>query len=200
VLGADTEVVATARRLHEQELADPGSVDADVAAAVVTIVAVGGDEADYAVHVERYRAAATPQEEVRYLYSLAAFEDEALVRRTIDLALGDQVRAQNAPFLISQLLGNRSGGALAWAAVKERWDELLERLPDKLIDRMLEGVTTLSAPDVATDVRAFLEAHPAPSRKRTVEQLLERLDIAVAFRRREASTLPAAIAAIAATG
>ena len=195
VLGADAEVVASARRLHERELAEPGSVDADVAAAVVTIVAVSGDAADYAVHLERYRAAATPQEEVRYLYSLAAFEDEALVRRTVDFALGGQVRTQNAPFLISQLLANRSGGLLAWSAVKEHWDELLERLPDKLIDRMLEGVTTLSVPDVAGDVRGFLEDHPAPSRQRSVEQLLERLDIAVAFRRREAATLAAALAA-----
>ncbi|MDP9404901.1 MAG: M1 family metallopeptidase [Actinomycetota bacterium] len=196
VLGADADVAATARELHARELAEPGSVDADVVAAVVAIVAATGDDADYATHLERYKAAATPQEEVRYLYSLAAFEDEALVRRTVDFALGGQVRAQNAPFLVSQLLANRRGGALAWAAVKEHWDELLERIPDKLVDRMLEGVTTLSVPEVATDVRAFLEAHPAPSRQRTVEQLLERLDIAVALRRREAATLPATLAVL----
>ncbi|HVE46487.1 MAG TPA: M1 family metallopeptidase [Acidimicrobiales bacterium] len=194
ILGADAAVVAQARELHARELAEPGSVDADVAAAVVTIVAVHGDEADYAVHLDRYKAAATPQEEVRYLYSLASFEDEALVKRTLDLAMGDEVRTQNAPFLISQLIANRRGGALAWAAVKEQWDELIERIPDKLVDRMLEGVTALSVPEVAADVRSFLEAHPAPSRQRTVAQLLERLDIAVAFRRREAASLPATLA------
>ncbi|HUR17372.1 MAG TPA: M1 family metallopeptidase [Acidimicrobiales bacterium] len=189
VVGADPEVVAKARELHARELAEPGSVDADVAAAVVTIVAVNGDEHDYETHLARYKAASTPQDEVRYLYSLASFEDDALVVRTFDLALGNDVRTQNAPFLISQLIANRRGGPVAWTLVKEHWDELIGRIPDKLVDRMLEGVTTLSVPELAADVRSFLEAHPAPSRQRTVAQLLERLDIAVAFRRREAPTL-----------
>ena len=188
VLGADPDVRSRAKELHDTYVRDPAAVDSDVAAAVVAVVAAAGDDADYTAFLERFRSAGTPQEEVRYLYSLAAFEDEDLARRTFDLALGE-VRTQNAPFLVSLLLSNRVGGPLAWRLLKEHWDGLIDRFPDALHDRMLEGVTSLSTPELASDVHDFLDAHPLASKQKTVEQILERLDVAVAFRQREAGGL-----------
>ena len=187
-LGADPGVRDTARRLHDRYLEDPGLVDADVAGAVLGVVAVAGGADDYAVFVERYRAADTPQEEIRYLMSLAAFEDVELATTTMELAR-TEVRTQNAPFLVSRLLANRVAGERAWELVEAHWDELLARFPSSLHDRMLEGVIQLSRPAVAADVHAFLEAHPLPGKERAVAQLLERLDVAVAFRQREAAGL-----------
>ncbi len=195
VLGADDEVCSEAREVHDRYLAARDSVDPDVAAAVAAVVASVGGETDYETYLERFRKPATPQEEMRYLLSLAGFEDEALARRTMELAR-TEVRTQNAPFLISHLLANRRTGPAAWEMVKEHWDELLHRFPDNLHDRMLEGVTTLSAPDVASDVAAFLADHPLPTKQKTLEQILERLDVAVAFREREAAGLAAAFEAL----
>jgi puromycin-sensitive aminopeptidase len=195
VLGADPAVRDEAREVQARYMADRDSVDPDVAAACTAIVAAAGDEPDYEKHLERFREPATPQEEFRFLLSLAAFEDEELARRTVELAR-TEVRTQNAPFLISLLLANRTTGALAWELVKQHWDELIERFPDNLHDRMLEGVATLSMPEVAADVRAFLAQHPLATKQRTLDQILERLDIAVAFRQREASRLPAVLEAV----
>ena len=187
VLAADPGVRAHAREVHARYLADPASVDADVAGAVVAVVAAAGTEDDYATFLHRSRSATTPQEELRYLYGLAGFEDEALVRRTMDLALSE-VRAQNVPFLISLLLSNRVGGELAWEMLKEHWDGLVDRLPEALHDRMLEGATRLIRPETAADVHRFLTAHPLAGKEKVVEQLLERLDIAVAFAQRHADS------------
>ena len=192
VLGADPEVRARAHELHDRYLRDRGSVDTDVAAAVMAVVATSGGEDEYASFLQRFRNPTTPQEEVRYLYALGGFEDEGLVRRTMEVALSE-VRTQNAPFLISLLLANRVGGELAWGMVKEHWDELLGRFPENLHDRMLEGVATLSRPETAADVRQFLLAHPLPAKRRAVDQLLERLAVAVAFREREGPSLASAI-------
>ena len=193
VLGADEGVRDTARDLHASYLADRSSVDPDVAGALVAVVAFWGNADDYATFVRHWREPATPQEELRYLYGLAGFQDLTLVERTLHLAL-TEVRSQNGPFLIALLLANRAGGELAWRTVKERWAAITERFPANLLDRMLEGVLTLSTPAVAADVHAFVDAHPVPSRARTVEQILERLDVAVAFRRREQANLAAAFA------
>ncbi|MDP9069800.1 MAG: M1 family metallopeptidase [Actinomycetota bacterium] len=194
VLGADAGVRARAAELHAQYLEDAGSVDADVAGAVVAVVAAAGGEAEYATFLERYRTASTPQEELRYLHALAGFEDPALVRRTMDLARAE-ARPQNGPFLVSALLANLAGGEVAWELVKQHWAELLARFPESLHDRMLGGVTNLSRPETAADVHAFLAAHPLEGKEKAVEQLLERLDIAVAFRARHgdglADVLPA---------
>ncbi|MDQ3569326.1 MAG: M1 family metallopeptidase [Actinomycetota bacterium] len=191
VLGADPEVREKARQVQGSFFDDPESVDPDVAAAITAVVAATGSESDYERHLDRFANPATPQEEMRFLLSLAAFEDEGLARRTMDLGR-TEVRTQNAPFLISQLLANRTVGPLAWELVKEHWDELMQRFPDNLHDRMLEGVTTLSVAQVADDVRAFLAEHPLATKQRTLEQILERLQIAVAFRQREAEGLGAA--------
>jgi len=188
VLGADPGVRAKAAEVHAAAVADPSSVDTDVAGAALVVVAAEGGEAEYDEVLAHRRAAATPQEELRYLYALAGFEDPALVQRTLALAL-DDVRPQNAPFVITLLLANRAGGAAVWEAVKAQWESLAAKLPQNLHERALGGVLALSTPELAADIRRFLEAHPLAGRARTVSQLLERLDVAVALRLREGPEL-----------
>ncbi|MGQ0520695.1 MAG: M1 family metallopeptidase [Actinomycetota bacterium] len=190
VLGADGDVRATAADIlaTASHTATDTPVDADVLGAALAVVAAGGGPAEYEAFLACHRDATTPQEEVRYLYALARFEDEALVRRTVDLAL-TSVRTQNAPFVLSLLLSNRAGATLVWPLLEERWDELTARLPESLQERALGGITSLSTPELAARVRAFLEAHPVQGRERTVSQLLERLDVLVALRGREAAGL-----------
>ena len=188
VLGADPDVGRRAAEVHARAIADASSVDADVAGAVVAVVAAGGGPDDYEGFLARHRAAATPQEEVRYLYALAGFEDESLVARTLELVFSD-VRPQNVPFVLSLLLTNRAGGAAVWEVVKARWDDLRQRLPENLHERALGGTLALSTPELAADVRSFLEANPLSGRERTVAQILEKLDVAVALRGREAPRL-----------
>ena len=45
-------------------------------AAVVTVAAATGGEERYEQFVERFREADTPQDQLRYLYALADFDDE----------------------------------------------------------------------------------------------------------------------------
>ncbi|HET6811532.1 MAG TPA: M1 family metallopeptidase [Acidimicrobiales bacterium] len=182
--GADPEVRARAAELHEKVLSDRTAVDPDMVGAIVSVIAYWGGPAEYEVFLDRFRNPATPQDEVRYLYALGAFRDEALVRRTLDMAL-DEVRTQNAAFLISILLANRVGGPLAWRFVVENWDRLVERLPQNSIVRSLEGLTTLCTSEQAAEIHAFFDAHPIRSGQRTLDQILERLDVNVAFANRE---------------
>ncbi|HEX9970161.1 MAG TPA: M1 family metallopeptidase, partial [Acidimicrobiales bacterium] len=178
VLGGDEDVRARAVELHAAT--EPGSVDPDLAGALVAIVADVGGEAPYADFLRRWRSGATPQEELRYLYGLTGFEHPALVRRTLDLTL-QEVRSQNAPFMVSLLLANPAATGDAWAFTKEHWDDLLARVPENLVDRMLDGILATADRAVAEDVQAFLTAHPVASRAKQIEQLLERLAVNLAF-------------------
>jgi puromycin-sensitive aminopeptidase len=183
VLGEDAAVQARAGELFRQLGSDLAAADPDVAGAVVTVVAHTGDEDDYEEMVRRWQKADTPQEGLRHLYALPGFGQPDLVQRTLDRTM-DDVRSQNGPFLVSMLLANRAAGATTWDFVEAHWDELLARFPEPLLDRMLEGVLTHNTPEAAARVRAFLAARPVPGRARQVEQLLERLDVNVAFRER----------------
>ena len=115
--------------------------------------------------LEQYRAAATPQDKVRYLLALPATPDPALLARTLDLALSDEVRTQDAPFLVAGVMSNRAGGSLAWQWVEDHWEQLQQRLPPSLVARIFEGVPALVDGDVAGAVHAFAEQPRPPARR-----------------------------------
>ncbi|HVL03505.1 MAG TPA: M1 family metallopeptidase, partial [Acidimicrobiales bacterium] len=185
VLGDDKEVQAHARASHDAVLAGSTTVDPDVAAAVLAVVASVGGADDYEVALERYRTSPSPQEAERYLYALARFPSVELARRTLAMSLTDDIRSQNAPYVVGRLLGNRHAGSLAWTFVEEHWDAMNTRFPDNAIPRMLGGITALSTPELATRVEAFLDEHPVPQGAQTVAQHRERLRVNVALRARE---------------
>jgi aminopeptidase N len=189
LIGADPDIRRRAVELHDQLRHQRDSVDPDLAAPIVRIVARTGGEAEYTDFLDVVRHPATPQEEIRYLYALAEFQNLGLVKRTLDLAL-TEVRTQNAPFLVATLLANRVGGTTAWGYLKEHWPELTSRLPDNLVPRMIQGTTNLLAPDVAADVIGFVKSQPRLRDNKVVQQAMEQLEINVAFAEREVDLPP----------
>jgi hypothetical protein len=64
---------------------------------------------------------------------------------------------------------------------------------------MLDGVRTLCrTPEQAQAVSAFVKSHPLAAGGKTVEQILERLDVNVAFGQRVGSGLPEILADVSA--
>ncbi len=191
-IGEDAAVVAEASRRFAAT--DGAGLHPDIEAAILDIVATDGGEDVFEAFLAHYRAPATPQEENRYLYALASFDDAALAARAFDLAVSE-VRTQNAPFLLQLLIANRVTGVATWQRVTDEWDSLVERFPSNILPRMLEGVRGLCVPaTLAADVTRFVESHPLPAGGRTVEQILERLAVNVAFAEREGGGLAATLA------
>ncbi len=185
-VGEDPEVRAEAARRFAA-----GPLHPDTESAVLDIVAATGGEAEFDAFLARYRAPANPQQENRYLYALTSFDAADLSRRAFELALSE-VRTQNAPFVVQLLLANRIAGPATWERVTAHWDELVARFPANILPRMLDGVRTLcGSPALAAEVSAFVEQHPLPSGGKTVEQILERLAVSVAFGQRTGPTLAA---------
>ncbi len=184
-VGDDRHVQVEARR----RFTDGEGLDPDTESAILEIVAATGDEPEYESFLSHYRSPANPQEENRYLYALASFNKLGLAMRTFDLATSE-VRTQNAPFLIQLLLANRVTGPRAWERVTDEWDALVATFPSNILPRMLEGVRALcNPPELARSVTRFVEDHPLPAGGRTVEQILERLSVNVAFGEREGAGL-----------
>jgi len=193
-IGADPDVRWRAGELHAAYLADRSAVDADIVPALVATASTTGGESEYQQMLDRFRHAATPQEEVRYLMALANFPNEGLLHRTLDLA-DTEARTQNAPFVINAALANREHGEAAWTWLASKWTELLARFPHNSHARMIENIAVLSRPELASEIRRFITEHPVAAGQKTVEQTLERLDVNVAFRQREGERLAQVFAA-----
>jgi puromycin-sensitive aminopeptidase len=184
-LGHDPDALARARAL----LARDEAPDPALLAAAVNVVAASGTSADFDDFVARMKAAANPQQEQRYLYALADFPTAELAGRLLAMSLTDEVRTQNAALLLRRALVNRDQGPVAWRFVVDQWEELNGRLPSNSIARMLEGIRSLSAPELAPRVFAFFEEHEVPQGDKILAQHLERLEVNVALRARESERL-----------
>ena len=177
------------RRLYAQFEQDPGSVNRNLIPALLAIAAHTGAEADYEHFYSRFKNAQTPQEEQRYLFALANFRRPNLIERTLQLTVNGEVRTQNAPYLMRNLLLNKDARNSAWLFLKTHWENMVRQYPDNSIARMCEGLIGLVTPDLEADVRNFFASHPVKQGARQMEQHLERLRIAVACKERWHSLL-----------
>ena len=189
VLGNDADAQAECRRLFEAG----NEVDPELVAAATAGVAAVGTDADYDRYLTSFRTATTPQEQLRYLYSLASFPTAEQQQRTINLAFSGEVRTQNAPFLLGQCIANRDHGVTAWNVVRQRWAEANEKFPDNTISRMIDPVKMLNAPDVVADVQSFFSEHPIPQAGKSLDQILERQRVNAALLQREQARLAEAM-------
>ena len=192
-IGDDADTLARARAIHDAYRAEPDAADPALVSASINVVAEHGDAEDYEAFLKYSLHADTPQEELRYLYSLARFVDEPSFQDALERAM-TEIRTQNAPFLLARALMNRANGPIAWDFIRRHWDEIIARFPASMIVRMAEGVKSLVQPDVARDVLAFFAEHEVPQGTKTLAQHLERLRVNVALREREGAALAASLA------
>jgi puromycin-sensitive aminopeptidase len=194
-LGNDGAGQTRAAELYAAALADARAVDPNVLPALIAILAFSGDATRYAEFLERFRTAATPQEEQRYLYALTGFRARPLIEQTLAKTINGEIRTQDAPFVARALLMSVDVRELAWQFVKTHWDTMDRLYPKHGLRRMCDGVTALATPELERDVHAFFGDRRIDLGGRTLEQYLEQLRIAVALREREGKALSAYLAA-----
>lgn len=188
-LGNDAETQARAAELYATARKAAAAVDPNLLPALVAIQAFTGDAARYDEFAARFKTAATPQEERRYLFALAQFRQPVLLDRTLGKTLDGEIRVQDAPFMVSAVMHNVYGRELGWRFVKTNWDALDRRFPKQGLRRMCGGITGLCKPELERDVRQFFDSRKIDLGGKTLDQYLEQLRIGVSFRERHGETL-----------
>jgi len=188
-IGNDKEIQKQALEWYGKYQKDKQAVDPNVVPALVSILAFAGDEKRYDEFFNEFKASKTPQDEQRYLFALVNFQNKNLLVKTLEKTLGTEIKSQNAPYLVQAAMGNTAGRGAAWDFVKTNWKKILERFPDNAIPRMVEGVTSLVSHAWAEDARKFFTDNPVKQGGKTIDQHLEKQDIAVAFKDRAEKTI-----------
>ena len=194
-IGDDHTVIARAKEHFAADLSGERPIDPDLSAAVLGVVAAHASLEEFEATLERFRHPRDPMEGIRCLYSLARLRDHGLVERVLSLSLSE-IRSQNAPILLGAMLSNREAGGLAFDFIQAQFPAMLERFPQNLIPRMLEGITGLAQLDEsgeardAARARRFCDEQVRGPRRRLVDQSLERLEVNVRFAKRVRTQLP----------
>ncbi len=164
----DAATIREAERIATQWLADPTSVDADVAPIAVHIAAAHGDGALWDQLRVAAKSAKTPANRIIALQALGAFEDPKVLTRTFDLVLTDEVKMQDVRYVLGSrrdptltVFARTEGARTLFGWLSTHWEAARAKLPGDLAwtyARVLEGVSSAGERDAEL---AFLQPHMA---------------------------------------
>jgi len=188
-LGEDAHTVKWAREVVAQ-LLDGKDLDPEIATAALAVYAHHGGAYEYEILWNTYQSSTTPLDQVRYLRSVSGVDSEEHALSTLDKVIEGDIRTQDGFWVFARLLMGKSGPAV-WASARARWDDLMGVMPGLTRKHVVEGISALSEPEVAADLKAFFAEHPIAEATRAVAQNLEKLEANVALRERETSIVTA---------
>ena len=128
--GNSEQVQAEAQRRF-----DANTLDGDTARAFLRTLASMNRPGDYDEFIRRYESADSPQEEQRYLMSLAEFPTEEQALETARRCF-DEFRGQDGPMLLGLLGGSRTNGPAVWRYMTSRMSDVQEKFAPNLHVRL----------------------------------------------------------------
>src|SRR5579872_6293051 len=186
----DPEVLAEARKMADQALANPSSVEHDMVPAVLADAAVNGGSDYYDAVVSGLKQAKSPEQYYTYFFTLARFGDPKLLQRTLDFAISPDVRSQDALQLVTNVLANPAGETLAWDFIRQHWPEL-EKVGGPFASNEVIGATSSFCDSGLRDqVTDFFNAHKVPAGERTYKQSIERINNCLDLKSQQEPQLP----------
>jgi aminopeptidase N len=175
----DPQVQALARKLTDQYLADPSSVDHEIASIALLIAALNGDQALYDRITADLKAAKTPEAYFTDISALRHFSDPKLVEKTLEFAISPQMRSQDAPYLISGVMRDPATEKQAWIFVQAHWRSI-ENLGGAFAGGIIvQGTGSFCDAVMRDEVQAFFTSHPAPAAERSLKQSIEQINYCV---------------------
>ncbi|XP_011165084.1 puromycin-sensitive aminopeptidase isoform X2 [Solenopsis invicta] len=189
----DHDTIEEAKRRFELHVNGTTTLAADVRTPVYRAVLSVGDVNTYETMIKLYREADLQEEKERILRALGAIKDEDLsqLRKVLDFAMSEEVRAQDTVFAIMSVTLSYKGRLMAWNFFKEKWKTLLDRYEGGFLMARLVKFTTENfvTEEQAKDVENFFEEHPIPGTERTVQQCVESIRLNAAWLSREKDSI-----------
>ncbi|KAL6422387.1 hypothetical protein ACFW04_010611 [Cataglyphis niger] len=187
----DPDTIEEAKRRFELHVNGNTILAADLRSPVYRAVLSVGDANTYETMIKLYKDADLQEEKERILRALGAIKDQALLRKVLDFAMSEDVRAQDTVFAIMSVGLSYKGRLMAWNFFKEKWKTLLDRYEGGFLLARLVKFTTENfvTEEQAKDVESFFESHPTPGTERTVQQCVESIRLNTAWLARDKDSI-----------
>lgn len=134
-----------------------------------------------------YRATDLNEEKDRISRALGSISSVELLQQVILFAMSDEVRAQDAVFVIASVAINPLGRDLSWTYFKENWKILLNQYQGGfLLTRLVKHLTeNFASEEKALEIENFFKSHDFPGTERTVQQSIETIKLNTAWLNRD---------------
>ena len=178
----DPAILAQAREIANNFIANPASVDPTLGETALHVAASNGDETLYNKLVQVYETSSNPELKNRALQLTGVFEDPTLARRTLDYALTPKVRSQDAAIQFYIVMQSPKTRAMAWQYVKDHWDQIHNLLTPELGNILVAATGGFCSATDRDDVEQFFSTHKVASAEQGVKHSVEHINGCIELR------------------
>ena len=186
----DSEIIAGCRERFEKYVTDPASLAPDLRRAVLKVVGRYADEKTWERLHDFGSKTTSIEEKQNYYNALAEASDPKLVKKTLSIALTDELPTSRAVFLVSRVARCSGRPDLVWEFAAKNMKALLAKTDAGGMNRYAPGLFTFFSDESrAAELKAYtrrnLPAASAPEVAKAVDEIQFRAE----FRKRFASQL-----------
>src|SRR6184192_2405699 len=188
----DQEIVASCRERFKKYLSNPQSLQPDLRPPVLAVVGRYGDEATWNQLHELGLKTTSTEEKQNYYDALAGAIDSTLVKKTLPIALTDELPTSRAVFLVSKVARESDHPDIAWDFAKANMKALLAKTDALGANRYAPSLFTFFSDDSRADeLKAYAKANLPAESATEVAKAVDEIQFRSEFKKRLASQLSA---------
>src|SRR5882724_1595175 len=190
----DPEVLAGCRERFDKYLAHPASLPPDLRAPVLAVIGRYADEKTWNKLHELGLKTTSIEDKQNYYDALACATDPKLGKKTLAIALTDELPTSRAIFLVSRVARDSGHPDIAWEFAKANMKALLAKVDAAGANRYAASLFTFfSDCSRADELKNYAAKSLAPASAPEVAKVVDEIQFRAEFRDRLASQLPALI-------
>jgi len=188
----DPEIVEGCRERFANYLASPTSLAPDLRPAVFAIVGRYADEKTWTKLHELGLKTTSIEDKQNYYNALACATDPKLVKKTLAIALTDELPTSRATFLVPRVARDSGHPAIAWEFAKANMKALLAKTDAAGVNRYAPSLFIFFSDDSRADeLKTYAKNNLAPGSAPEVAKIVDEIQFRAEFKKRLASQLNA---------
>jgi aminopeptidase N len=186
----DPEIIADCRERFKKYLANPGSLPPDLRSSVFSVVGRYADEKTWKKLHELGLKTTSIEEKQNYYDALACASDPKLVKKTLAIAVTDELPTSRATFLVSKVARDSGHPDIAWDFARANMKALLAKIDAAGANRYAPSLFTFFSDDSrANELKTYAKNNLPPESARDVAKVIDEIQFRAEFKRRLAMQL-----------
>jgi aminopeptidase N len=182
---SDLEIIAGCRERFEKYLADPASLPPDLRAPVLAVVGRYADEKTWNRLHELGVKTTSTEDKQNYYNALAYAVDPKLSKKTLAMALTDELPTSRAVFLVSRVARDSGHPGVAWEFAKTNMKSLLAKVDAAGANRYAPSLFTFfSDQPRADELQKYAKKNLAQATAPEVAKAIDEIQFRVEFKKR----------------
>jgi aminopeptidase N len=188
----DPEIIAVCRQRFKKYLVNPGSLPPDLRSSVFSVVGRYADEESWTKLHELGLKTTSIEEKQNYYEALACASDPRLVKKTLAIALTDELPTSRATFLVSKVARDSSHPDIAWDFARANMKALLAKIDAAGANRYAPSLFTFFSDDSrANELKTYAKNNLSPTSAPDLAKVIDEIQFRAEFKRLLAAQLNA---------